>query len=110
MGFYSDAKKWGDKLDVKIYPLVAPADASTFFCVYANTDTQYGYCNFGVTSVSKQYTFTIAAIRYSDVHNAAEKFYNTFYNQPNYRFENCTERYEDGYYIKEFIFIYKETN
>ena len=108
MSFYSEAKVWADDINIKIYPLVAPAESSTFFCVYANTDTQYTYSNFGIKSVSKQYTFTIAGIRYSDTKRISDAFYDEFKNHLSLRFDGYSERYEDGYYIMEYIFNFKE--
>ena len=109
MSFYSDFKKWADKVKAfKLYPVVAPENAGTFFGVYSHSDTTYTYTNFGTASVTKQYTLAIAATQYSVAHEAAEAYYNEFKKHPNYRFENYSERYEDGYYIKDFVINYKE--
>jgi hypothetical protein len=109
MSFYSDFKAWADKRStLKLYPVVAPENAGEFFGVYSHIDTTYTYTNFGTASVTKQYTLAIASLRYDVAHETAEKYYNEFKKHPNYRFENYSERYEDGYYIKDFVINYKE--
>jgi hypothetical protein len=106
MSFYSEIKAWaGNKF--KIYPLVAPVEAKSPFAVYTRTNASFTYSNFGVAREEYQYTLVFASDKYSQSYELAEAYYNEYKKHPNVRFDDWTERYDEGFYIQEFTINYK---